>query len=332
MENSNKILLIDVSNLLFRCYYVFKNLSNKKGQKTGAIYGFLNMLLFYKEKTGISNMILCWDSPSETNWRLAIYPEYKENRRLGTDGDPEKLKKMIEVLLKRKKHPENEKKLVKKLEKLIVLKDIVFAKDKIWNITNKSGFINVYKPQFEADDLIAMLTKKLKKNIRILSCDKDLLQLIDDFKNIKVYKPMMGHGTSLNKSYTIYNEKKVFEEYGIYPKDFHHILAITGDGTDNVEGVRGFAYKRAVKLFNEKNGDIKKGLDEDNYKIYERNILLVGLHSLPGELSKNDFGEGILDTKGAQKILDNLEIRKFNSKQLKKLNNPEFKENLIERF
>lgn len=334
-KKETKILVIDVSNLIHRMYYVHKNLSNKKGEKTGAIYGFLNMILFYVEKTGIKNVVLCWDAPSETNWRINIYPEYKANRRLGTEGDYSLLESVIKKtendLQKEKK---NKKELEKKLEKLQSLKDIIFAKSKIWEITSKTGFINIYRNGFEADDMIGMFVRKFPKNVKIISCDKDLLQLVNDKNKVRVFKPMLGYGKSNNKSYDIYNEKRIKEEYDIDVKDFHKLLAITGDDTDNISGVGGYAIKKASKLLNESKNiqELSKILGAEGYNIYQRNLMLVNLHFLPKELDLIDINFGSKKTKIAQEILDELEIKKFSAKDLSKINNEEFHKYVMEKF
>ena len=334
-EKTYKILLVDVSNLLFRMHYTYKHLTNDNGEKTGAIYGFLNMILMYVEKTGISNVVLCWDSPSSENWRLQVYPEYKANRRKIYDNEPIINLEVLEKLIKKADKKLTEKKrneyLQKKMEKLIISKDVFFAKDILWKITSKLGFVNILKPNMESDDVIAMFVRKYHRNIKIISCDKDFMQLVDDKKKVRIYRPMMGHSKGVNKSYDIYNEKRVYDEFGVYPKDFGRMLAITGDDTDNVPGISGYGYKKASKLIESKT-DLKKAFG-DNYSIFERNEVLVGMYLIPAELEKYDLQfEKNIDIKGAQKILDKMKIKKYDAKQLAKINSDEFKQFLLSKF
>ena len=76
------VIVIDASNLIYRMYYTFINLSNSKGIMTGALYGFFDMIINYADKLQIKNIILVWDTPSEYNWRLEIYSDYKFRRRM----------------------------------------------------------------------------------------------------------------------------------------------------------------------------------------------------------------------------------------------------------
>lgn len=300
-----KILLIDVSNLLYRMYYVHQYLTNKNGLKTGAIYGFLKMLIFYAEKTGIKNIVLAWDSNESGNWRNEIYPEYKASR-INKGNDPSKID---------------------------LMNVITYSKSIIFNICLDCGFLNIIKPGYEADDMIGAFIKKFPRRIKILSMDKDLLQFVDDTKKIRLYRPDVNHKDKNNKSYNIYNEQRVFDEYGVYPKHFHHLLAIAGDDCDGIPGVGGYAYKKASKLFNETQGKVEKALSEDKYKIYERNLTLVNLHSLPIKLTKDcvivrkEIGDKEL--KRAQKVLEEMQIKSYTAKDLFNINNSKFKFNIF---
>lgn len=306
MKNEKKVFIVDVSNLLFRMHYVHKYLTDDEGHNTGAIFGVLNMLIFYANKTNIKDMILVWDSPSETSWRLEVYPEYKANRRSGfKDEEAEK-----------------------------TFNDIVFSKEMIWQITQYTGFINVYKARYEADDLIGMLIRLLKRDIKILTMDKDLLQFVDDNKKIRVFRPLTNQKKkeAENKSYEIYNEKTVKEEFGIEPKRFHELLALAGDSCDGVPGVRGYAYKKASQLLNS-GIDLKEKLSKEDYAIYERNLMLVNLHFVPGSLERQDFEFGAnIKPDLVQSLLDRLKIKKFTAEDLIALNNKEFKVRLLRNF
>jgi DNA polymerase-1 len=97
---------------------------------------------------------------------------------------------------------------------------------------------------YEADDIIAYFTKKGEENnlmVTIISGDKDVFQLINE--NVKV--------VSVYKEDYIYDEKKVIEKYGIKPEQIPDFLALAGDTTDNIPGVKGIGEKTASSLLNE---------------------------------------------------------------------------------
>ena len=97
-----------------------------------------------------------------------------------------------------------------------------------------------YSPNNEADDVIASLanifylTKPIHRII-IYSADKDLLQLVND-------------KTSVYDGKTLYTPTTVEKKFGVQPSQIPDLLAITGDNTDNIEGIKGYGYKRAAKL------------------------------------------------------------------------------------
>ena len=93
---------------------------------------------------------------------------------------------------------------------------------------------------FEADDLIASLAPFAKtKNwdSYIVSCDKDFAQIVDH--NVFLYDTMKD---------VIYDPKGVEEKWGLPPSQIQDFLALTGDASDNVPGVKGIGPKGAVQL------------------------------------------------------------------------------------
>jgi len=102
----------------------------------------------------------------------------------------------------------------------------------------------------EADDVLATLAQRAAKDgmeAVIVAGDKDLLQVVHD--NIKMYDAFKGDNG------TWYDEDAVKERYGVPPKAVVDILALMGDSSDNIPGVRGIGEKTARKLL-EKYGDV----------------------------------------------------------------------------
>ena len=96
---------------------------------------------------------------------------------------------------------------------------------------------------WEADDVIASLAESVATRAGgffVASCDKDLLQLCVSGSGVKVYHPWDGG--------KILGSKHVEEKYEIAAGQFGDYLALCGDASDGVPGVRGIGPKKAVDL------------------------------------------------------------------------------------
>ena len=97
---------------------------------------------------------------------------------------------------------------------------------------------------YEADDIIATVAKKCGEQgavCKILSGDKDLMQLVDD--NTLILKPESGAQT-----WKITDAAGVAAEWGVSPAQLLDLLSLYGDTADNVPGVHGVGVKTAAKL------------------------------------------------------------------------------------
>jgi DNA polymerase-1 len=97
---------------------------------------------------------------------------------------------------------------------------------------------------FEADDIIATLTERCVKTGRpcwVISGDKDILQLVGG--NVRLLAQEKGSSELVE-----YSRERIFEARGVYPEQIIDYLALTGDASDNVPGVKGVGDKTALKL------------------------------------------------------------------------------------
>lgn len=95
-------------------------------------------------------------------------------------------------------------------------------------------------PGYEADDIIGTIAKRAASegsNVYIVTADKDMLQLVDD--RIRVYDPMKDR--MLDRAY-------VMEKFGVGPERVTEYMALTGDASDNIPGVKGIGEKTAKEL------------------------------------------------------------------------------------
>ena len=95
-------------------------------------------------------------------------------------------------------------------------------------------------PGYEADDLIGTIAKRVGAegtDVLIVTADKDMLQLVDD--HIRVYDPLKDR--VLDAAY-------VREKFGVGPERVTEFMALTGDASDNIPGIKGVGEKTAKEL------------------------------------------------------------------------------------
>ncbi len=101
------------------------------------------------------------------------------------------------------------------------------------------------KEGFEADDVIATLCHKMGKKFRkvvIVSSDKDILQLVGP--RVEVYNPYKEEGL-------VFTSEVVEEKMGVAPQRIRDLIALMGDASDNIPGVKGIGAKTALDLLKE---------------------------------------------------------------------------------
>ncbi|MFR4985807.1 MAG: DNA polymerase I [Lachnospirales bacterium] len=206
-----KLMLIDGHSIMNRAFYAIPLLTNKDGQHTNAIYGFLNILFKLIEEEQPTYIGVSFDLPKPT-FRHLKYSDYKGNRK----KTPEELRSQIPLI-----------------------KDVLKAMNVV--IYEKEGY--------EADDVLATVAKKAESigiSPIIVSGDRDLLQVATD--NIKIKMPKTKAGKTEIEDYFA---KDVIEKYSVTPQEFIEVKALMGDTSDNVPGVPSIGEKTAIKIISE---------------------------------------------------------------------------------
>lgn len=209
MKN-NTIYVLDSYGLIYRSYYAFisRPLVNEKGQNVSAIYGFFSNFLSLLQKNEVNYVVATFDSRTPT-FRHKMYPEYKATRQ----KTPEDLHAQVPI---------------------------------IEEILTAFGVTTIRQDGFEADDLIATIAhqcKKQNRECRILSGDKDLMQLVDDTTFMMKSDKTGGWETI--------DSEGVMAEWGVPPELMLDMLSLVGDKADNVPGLTGVGEKTAKKLLDE---------------------------------------------------------------------------------
>ncbi|MCD5382646.1 hypothetical protein LR002_00815 [Candidatus Gracilibacteria bacterium] len=146
-----------------------------------------------------------------------------------------------------------------KAQRKITPDDLKEQMPKIYEMVEKMGIPVFAVDGYEADDLIGSLAiKNLEfENLEtiIVTGDMDILQLVKNGKTT-VAIPHKGY-----KEVIYFDEEKVFEKYGLTPKQIICLKAIAGDTSDNIKGIEGIGDIGATKLI-KKFGSAKKIFEE----------------------------------------------------------------------
>ena len=130
-----------------------------------------------------------------------------------------------------------------KANRQLLPEELIPQFDILYGILKDLNIPQVSMEGYEADDIIGTAAVGWKDNfdqILIASGDKDLMQLIG--YNVKMVDTMKN---------IIYDVDKVKEKMGVEPAQIVDYLAMVGDSSDNIPGMRGIGPKGAIKLLQE---------------------------------------------------------------------------------
>jgi len=161
-----------------------------------------------------SHLVFAFDGKTDNLTRKKIFPQYKEGRHIDRKtGEPKDRSDLFAQVKK--------------------CKDILDA----WGLRWYEGIAD------EADDIIATLHRLARKaghDVRIISVDKDLYQLVDEHTTCSDF---MGQD--------VVTSKEVELKFGIPPKLVGPYLIMCGDSSDKVPGIKGVGAVMAKKLIAE---------------------------------------------------------------------------------
>lgn len=205
------LYIIDASGYLYRSYFAISQMSNKKGVSTNALYGFIRSLLKLYAEFSPTHCVCVFDGPRGTSHRRALYAEYKAHR-VTTPPD--------------------------------LIDQIEAAK----TFCGLFGLPTLCAEGVEADDTMASVAlwgaKDLNSTIFLCTGDKDMCQLVGG--KISLLKTHRDKRTGIENK--ILGRQEVFQEYGVYPEQILDYLALIGDASDNIPGVKGIGTVTAAKL------------------------------------------------------------------------------------
>jgi len=241
MENKKRLIIIDSNSVIHRAYHALPFFSTKKGERVGAIYGFLLVFLKAIKDFKPDFIVAVFDFPAPT-FRHKKFKEYKAKRL----SAPEELYQQIP-----------------KIKEILKIFNVSFFEKKGFEADDLIGTIAVSAPNQilsktkETGTLFPILSFDKKDSLIetiILSNDSDMFQLVNN--KTKVY--LLNKQKKQKEEYLLpkkikniilYDEELVKEKLqGLTPEQFLDFKALRGDSSDNIPGVIGIGEKIATKL------------------------------------------------------------------------------------
>lgn len=212
---SGRLLLLDAASLYFRAFYgVPESIKAPDGTPVNAVRGLLDFIAHLLTTRSPDRLLACLDADWRPAFRVALLSTYKEHRLAdpvtGAEQVPEALEAQVPIIL---------------------------------DVLDALGLASVGVPGFEADDVIGTVTAREPGPVEVVTGDRDLFQLVDDERGVRVIYTARGVGRS-----EVVDEAAVTAKYGIPGRAYADFAILRGDPSDGLPGVKGIGDKTAATL------------------------------------------------------------------------------------
>ncbi|MET9144399.1 MULTISPECIES: 5'-3' exonuclease [unclassified Streptomyces] len=211
-------MLLDSASLYFRAYFgVPESVRAPDGTPVNAVRGLLDFIDRLVRDHRPAHLVACMDADWRPHWRVELIPSYKAHRVAaehpgGPDEEevPDTLSPQVPV---------------------------------IEAVLDALGIARVGVAGYEADDVIGTFTARAAGPVDIVTGDRDLYQLVDDARGVRVLYPLKGVGTL-----QLTDEAVLREKYGVDGGGYADLALLRGDPSDGLPGVPGIGEKTAARL------------------------------------------------------------------------------------
>ncbi|ATL26440.1 DNA polymerase I [Streptomyces formicae] len=211
-------MLLDTASLYYRAYFgVPESMKAPDGTPVNAVRGLLDFITRLVQDHRPDDLVACMDADWRPHWRVELIPSYKAHRV--AEEVPE--------------GPDAEETPDTLAPQVPIIEDVLDA----------VGIARVGVPAYEADDVIGTYAARATGPVDIVTGDRDLYQLVDDERGIRVLYPLKGVG-----SLQITDESWLREKYGVDGPGYVDLALLRGDPSDGLPGVPGIGEKTAAKL------------------------------------------------------------------------------------
>ncbi|MVO90163.1 flap endonuclease [Streptomyces sp. p1417] len=214
-------MLLDTASLYFRAYFgVPDSVRAPDGTPVNAVRGLLDFIARLVQDHRPDDLVACMDADWRPHWRVELIPSYKAHR-------------VVEEAPEGAAAPDTEEVPDTLSPQVPVIEDVLDA----------LGIARVGVSPYEADDVIGTYTARAAGPVDIVTGDRDLYQLVDDARGVRVLYPLKGVGTLQTT-----DEAWLREKYGVDGPGYVDLALLRGDPSDGLPGVPGIGEKTAAKL------------------------------------------------------------------------------------
>lgn len=219
--NRPNLQLFDTASLYFRAFFGLPgSLRAQDGQSVNAVRGLLDFMARFITDYRPTHAAACWDNSWRPAWRVELVPTYKAHRVLAGDVEvvPDELTPQVPLILA---------------------------------VLDALGIAVVGADGFEADDVIATLAARSSMPVEVITGDRDLFQLVDDARSVRVLSVVKGV-----RNHEVFDETALVAKYSIGGAGYADFATLRGDASDGLPGVAGIGEKTAAKLIAD-HGDLE---------------------------------------------------------------------------
>jgi 5'-3' exonuclease len=217
----DRLMLLDTAALYFRAFHGLpETITAPDGTPVNAVRGLLDMIARLVAEFRPRSLVACWDDDWRPQWRVDLVPGYKAHRVAGTRPDGSVVEVVPSTLT----------------AQIPLIVDVLTA----------LGIPAVGAPDYEADDVIGTLAATADGPVDVVTGDRDLFQVIDDARDVRVLSTVRGMGRLEVVTGAVLREK-----YGVAPEQYADFAALRGDASDGLPGVAGIGEKTAARLLAE---------------------------------------------------------------------------------
>src|SRR5215208_910036 len=218
VASDKRLMVLDSASMYFRAFFGVPEVTAEDGTPVNAVRGFLDFISRLVGDYRPSDLVCAWDNDWRPQWRVDLLPSYKAHRVVkaipGPRPDIEEVPDPLEI-------------------QVPLIREVLGA----------AGICVVGADGYEADDVIGTLATGASMPVDIVTGDRDLFQLVDDARGVRVLYIARGVGNHERMTAEV-----VVGKYRVLPSQYADFATMRGDASDGLPGVAGIGEKTAASL------------------------------------------------------------------------------------